>query len=162
MVVKVRVGVFGRHGLTVVEFVIALAILAILTALAVPNLGKWIQHYRIRGSVREVVSQMELCKIRALKSNLEYRVSFDVRKGTFQRQRGNRPDSSSSWTLEGRESVMPKQVFVVEVTFDHEAAEFNPDGTATGGRVILATRSGERYRISVNTTTGRINTIRMD
>ena len=74
---------FRRPGITLIELVMTLAILAVLTVLVVPNLGKWIQHYRIRGTVREIVSQMELAKIKALKSNLEYRIAFDSGAGIF-------------------------------------------------------------------------------
>lgn len=151
---------FRRQGITLIELVTTLAIVTVLTVMMVPNLGRWIQHYRIKGAIRDIVSQMELAKIKALKYNREYRISFDPDRGTFQLQRGNRPNSSSTWNPEGGQFTIPGQVSIDEVTFANQAAEFNPHGTATGGKVILKTRHGEQYRITVTTTTGKINTTR--
>lgn len=90
-----------------IELVVTLSITAVLAVLVVPNLGNWIQHYRIKGVVREIVSRMELAKIKALKNNLEYRVAFNRDNGTFELQRGNRPGSSWQWTREGSEFKTP-------------------------------------------------------
>jgi prepilin-type N-terminal cleavage/methylation domain-containing protein len=150
-----------KDGLTLIELVITLAVVAVLTVLFVPNLGRWVSHYRLRGAVREIVSQMELAKIKALKSNLEYRILFDLEARTFELQRGDRPDSSLRGSREGGLFTLPTQVQVREMTFRDSAAEFNPHGTAAGGRVVLVSRGGEEYRITVNTTTGKTNTTRV-
>lgn len=147
-------GVFTRRGITLTELMITIAIVAVLAAMVVPNFGKWIQHYRLRGTVREVVSQMELAKIRALKNNLEYRIAFDKDKGTFWLERGNRPDVSGGWTLEGGVSQVPHRVpFDVDVS----SMQFNPDGTASSGTVTIGQQGAEHYYITVTTTTGKIN-----
>jgi len=150
--------VFGRRGVTLIELLITFAIVAILTVLVVPNLGKWIQHYRLRGVVREIVSEMELAKIKALKHNLEYRISFDLNDREFELQRGDRSASSKDWTTEGRKFPIPRQVNINAITFPDEAAHFNPHGTASRGRVELTSTNGEKYRITVTTTTGKITT----
>jgi len=149
--------VVRRRGITVIELVIVLAIVAILTVLVVPNLGGWVQHYRIKGVVRHIVSQMELAKIKALKNNLEYRVYFDKTIGTFELQRGNRPAMSPSWIREAGPYQLPRQV-TMSVTFASDAVQFNPHGTAGSGRVVLATPHNEKYTITVTTSTGKINT----
>ena len=151
-----------RHGITLIELVVTLAITAVLAVLVVPNLGNWIQHYRIKGAVREIVSRMELAKIKALKNNLEYRVAFDRDGGTFELQRGNRPGSSWQWTQEGVEFKIPRQVRIDNVTFPTDAAHFNPHGTAATGGVYLSSTNGEQYRITVITSTGKINTKRIN
>ncbi len=148
---------FTRPGITLIELVMTLAILAVLTVLVVPNLGKWIQHYRIRGTVREIVSQMELAKIKALKSNLEYRIAFDSGAKIFRLERGNMAAGSSDWSPEGGEFRIPRHVTMTVKTTAH----FNPHGTGSGS-LDLSTASGEQYHITVNTTTAKINTKRVN
>lgn len=140
-----------RCGLTLVELVITLAILALLTVLAVPNLGRWIQHYRIRAAVRQIVSQMELAKIKALKNNWPYRIAFDEAAGTFRLE--TRSKSSEAWRVEGRVFRIPHQV---PLDVNVKAIHFNPDGTAASGTVTVGPTGGEHYTITVNTTTGKI------
>jgi len=149
----------GR-GITIIELVMVLAIVVVLVVMVVPNVGSWVQHYRIKGVVRHIVSQMELAKIKALKNNLEYRVYFDTTIATFELQRGNRPAMSSSWIREAGPYQLPPQV-TMSVTFASDAVQFNPHGTAgPGGGVDLTTSRGEQYSITVNTTTGKITTTR--
>lgn len=144
-----------RSGITLIELVITLAILAVLVALVVPSLGKWIQHYRMRGTVREIVSQMELAKIKALKTNREYRVAFDKTSGTFQIE--TCPNPSGTWRAEGNVFKIPHQI---PVDMNVGAIRFNPDGTAVSGTVTVGAKDGEHYNITVNTTTGKITATR--
>ncbi len=143
----------GRRGLTLTELVIAIAIVGLLAVLVVPNLGKWIQHYRLRGAVREIVSKMELAKIKALKYNLEYRIAFETDNGTYWMERGNRADAPGLWAIEGGIFEVPRQIpFDVNVS----SMQFNPDGTASSGTVTIGRTTEEHYTITVNTTTGKI------
>lgn len=155
-----------RVGITLIELAVTLAIVAILAVMVLPNLGTWIQHYRIKGAVRQIVSQMELAKIKALKYNREYRLRINTNSGTFQLEQGNRPDMSSNWGGEEPELTLPKHVSFDTVTFpqtelgqDHDrAVQFNPHGTSGHGRVVLATTRDEKYTITVRNPTGKITT----
>ena len=148
--------------------VITLAIVAVLAVTVLPNLGSWIQHYRIKGVVREIVSRMELAKIKALKHNREYRLYVNSNNGIFRLERGNLPNMSSQWVCDGGEFSLPGQVSFEEVTFpktesaqDHErAVQFNPHGTAGSGKMVLTTTRNEKYTITVTDATGKINTTR--
>ena len=156
-----------RHlGITLIELITALAILAIIGVLALPNLGGWIDQYRIKGAVREMVSQMELARIKALKDNLEYRLYVNTDTGAFRIERGNRPSMSFKWAKDGGESSLPPNIRFAEVTFskteadqDHErAVQFNPHGTAGSGKAVLTSARQEKYTITVSDVTGKINT----
>jgi prepilin-type N-terminal cleavage/methylation domain-containing protein len=156
-----------RAGMTLIELAVTLAVVTALAVLVVPGLGGWVRHYRIKGAVRQIVSEMELAKIRALKQNREYRIWMDTSAGIYRLERGNRPDMSSDWEREGRDLSLPGSVSFGAVTFektesglDHErAAEFNPHGTARPGRVVLSVSGDdEKYTITVRNITGKITT----
>ena len=157
--------------MTLIELAVTLAVVAVLAVLVVPGLGGWARHYRIKGAVRQVVSEMELAKIKALQQNREYRIWMDTSAGVFRLERGNRPDMSSDWELEGRDLSLPESVSFAAVTFDktesgldHErAAEFNPHGTARRGKVILRSSwKDEAYTIKVRNITGKITVYQGD
>jgi len=160
--------VVKRSGLTVIEMIITLAIVAILAVMVVPNLGGWIQHYRVKGTVREIVSQMELAKIKALKHNREYRLYVNTLDGFFRLERGNLSNMSSQWNEDGGTFRLPRHVSFEKVTFpktllgeDHErAVQFNPHGTAGSGSMVLTSLRSEKYTITVSNATGKINTRR--
>ncbi|NIQ39105.1 MAG: prepilin-type N-terminal cleavage/methylation domain-containing protein [Proteobacteria bacterium] len=145
-----------QRGITLTELVVTIAIVAVLAVLLVPNLGSWIRHYRIKAAVREIVSNMELAKIRALKNNLEYRVVFEAATRTFYLERGNRSSSSWKWTRVSRRISLPQKIRM-NVTFPTSSVQFNPHGTAgPGGSVDLTIPDGEKYHIALTTATGKI------
>jgi hypothetical protein len=144
-----------RHGITVIELAVTLAILAILTVLVVPNLGGWLRHYQMRGTVREIVSQMELAKVRALKTNWHYQVAFEPAVRAFRIERRLYP--SDAWRPESDDFHIPHQV---EFGVNVPGIAFHPDGTATSGRVVIGPAEGKHYEITVNSTTGKVHTIR--
>jgi len=144
-------------GLTLTELVLTLAILAAIAALTLPNLTGWIRHYRARRVVRELVCQMELAKIKALKTNRQYRIAFDPSSKTFRMERGNRPDAPGEWVQEGGIFRVPHQI---SLEANVEAIRFNPDGTALSGSVTIRAGDGEYYTVTANTSTGKINVAR--
>ena len=165
---KIEGKALKRRGITLIEMIITLAIVAVLAVMVVPNLGGWIQHYRVKGAVREIVSQMELAKIKALKHNREYRFYVNTLDGVFRLERGNLPNMSSQWDEEGGTFRLPHHVSFESVSFpktplgeDHErAVQFNPHGTAGRGSIVLKSSRSETYTISVSDATGKINTQR--
>ncbi len=56
-------------GFTLIEMVVAMAILAILAGFAMPVFAKWLPNYRLKSAAREVFSNMQLAKLEAVKRN---------------------------------------------------------------------------------------------
>lgn len=76
----------ARLGFTLIEIVIAIAVLAFLLLLAVPNFSQWIQNTRIRTAAEAIVSGLQVARTEAVRRNTS--VQFVV----------NAPPSSS-WTV---------------------------------------------------------------
>jgi prepilin-type N-terminal cleavage/methylation domain-containing protein len=67
-----------ERGLTLVELVVTIAIVAVLAAAMIPSLGRWVSHYRIRGAARDVASCFRLAQMTAIQQNRNCAVQFDL------------------------------------------------------------------------------------
>ena len=57
------------HGLTLVELIIALAVVAIVTALGVPSMKGVMEDYRSRSTMSNLVADLNLARVEAIKRN---------------------------------------------------------------------------------------------
>ena len=57
------------HGLTLVELIVALAVVAIVTALGVPSMKGVMEDYRSRSTMSNLVADLNLARVEAIKRN---------------------------------------------------------------------------------------------
>ena len=70
----------GRHrqaGFTMLELMIVIAVIAILTAIAVPNIIDWLPNYRLKSAARDLLSNMQKARMEAVSRNTDVVVTFD-------------------------------------------------------------------------------------
>ena len=143
----------NQKGITLVELIVVMVIIAIGATLLVPNIGAWIPIYRLKGATRDVVSTMRVAQIKAVSSNIWYRVFFDPGQSKFFLE--NSQDLGTTWTKEGDDQVLPTGV-QFNTSFAGNAAIFYPDSTATAGTVTITNTKGSQNTIQLWGTTGRI------
>ena len=143
----------NQKGVTLIELVIVMVIIAICAALMAPNIGAWIPIYRLKSAARDVVSTMRVAQIKAVSSNIWYRVSFDPGQGKFFLE--NSQDLGANWTKEGDDQLLPAGV-QLNTNFAGNVAIFYPDSTATAGTVTITNAKGSQKTIQLWGTTGRI------
>ncbi len=64
-------------GLTLMELIITLGVLAILLAIATPSLDTFSSAYKLRGATREVATDLQFARLLAVKENKNLRVDFN-------------------------------------------------------------------------------------
>lgn len=74
---------FKKHpqGFTLNELFITMAIIAILTSLAIPTFSSQIPNLQLRRAARDLYSHMQWAKTTAIKNNISVRINFDPTPG---------------------------------------------------------------------------------
>jgi type IV fimbrial biogenesis protein FimT len=72
-----------KSGFTLMELMVVIAIISILSALAVPNLIKWRPKRQLSAATKEILSVMQYARSRALKENTRVGLLFDRANETY-------------------------------------------------------------------------------
>ncbi len=138
----------SRRGFTLLELVIAVALVGVLSAVAVPSVQRQIALWRIGAAARQVVMDLKSARARAIAGGAAERVHFAVPGGTYQLER-QRP--GGSYAAIAPATRLPDGVRVVDCTATGDGIGFRPRGYAmTFGTVTLRNASGDERRVVVD------------
>ena len=151
--VSLRVdGFMNKKGITLIELIIVMVIIAIGAVLTAPGISGWLPIYRLRSATRDVVSLMRLAQIKAVSNNTFYRVSFDTANDSYILEYQN---TGGAWVLEGNDQKLPTGV-KFNTTFAGNITTFSPNSTATNGTIILNNTKGSMKTVRLLGLTGRV------
>jgi type IV fimbrial biogenesis protein FimT len=146
----------NKKGVTLLELIVVMAIIAIGAVLTVPSFGPWLANYRLRTAARDVVSTMRTAQMKAVSNNSDYRVSFTEGTGNagsyvLERNTGG----VNPWIPEGVSQTLPTGIQLT-TNFPNERVVFKPNSAVEqGGSISLQNPRGTRT-ITVLPSTGRI------
>jgi len=143
----------NKKGVTLIELIVVLVIIAIAAALAVPNIAAWLPNYRLRTATRDIVSTMRTAQIKAVSTNLEYRVEFNAEGGSYIVQHQT---TAGLWVDDGALQTIPSGIRIHEINLANNRAVFNPNSTSNPGSVALRNKRDTEKRIVLFAATGRI------
>jgi general secretion pathway protein H len=137
-------------GVTLLELLIVLMIIAIVTAVVIPRLGSGVSNIELRGAARSLASGLRLARSEAVSQRRETFLVLDVAGRRFKVDR------------DPQEHALPRGVELKLFTAQKDLVDdkvgsirFYPDGGSNGGRITLG--SGERkYEVDVDWLTGRV------
>ena len=66
------------RGFSLVEMLIVVAIVAIMAAVAFPNIAQYTRNYRIKGAAQQVAGELQAARSKAIMTNTNNGVSFVV------------------------------------------------------------------------------------
>ena len=142
----------NRRGITLIELSMVMAIIAIGATLLSPNMGRWLDHYRLRSATRDIVSLMRTAQIKAVSTYCAYRVKFNQMEATYILER----DAGSEWVAEGTSEKCPKGIAIFHLEPSNFNPKFNPNATSSSGSITLKNAKGFTRKIALTSATGRI------
>ncbi|WP_120796575.1 GspH/FimT family pseudopilin [Thiocapsa rosea] len=139
----------GHRGFTLVELLVVLAIAALAMSAVPPLFSAAMPGVEMKAAARRTVSSLRLARETAIRQGAEVALVVDVEQRRLE--------------LAGHRSLtLPKRLDVTLEAADREmldeqrgAIRFFPDGSSTGGRIILASEDSG-YQVGVVWLTGRI------
>jgi len=141
----------GAAGMTMIEILVVLAIMALGAALVVPMVaGTGVSNGDLKAAARQLAAGLRLARSEAITGRHETVLLLDIEKRSFRVAK------------DSREVALPAKVELKLFTAQSDlvserqgAIRFFPDGGSNGGRITVA--SGERkYEVDVDWLTGRV------
>src|SRR5512139_107131 len=117
----------NRKGITLMELIIVLAIIALGAVLMVPNIGAWLPNYRLRSATRDIVSTMRLAQMKAVSTNVPYTVTFDEGNNSYIVQY----QTTAGLKDDGAMQRLPVGIKMSADFGSIDSAVFNPNSTAS-------------------------------
>lgn len=178
-----------RHGFTLVELMIVIVMMAILSALIVPEMKGTLEGELLHSTSRKLMQATGIAYRQSVTSNQPHRLRVDTSRGRFQIERRATSDESPTGfvPLEGVTGAKGKldrriQIEIAEVTeeSDEEVVEmesadapeergkvsdailFKPDGTAEKREIRLRDRQGFGVALRLNPITSRVKLVKLE
>lgn len=132
-------------GFTVLELLVSLSIAGVLTAIAVPGFLSWLPTLRLSSAARQLTTDLQVARMRAITQNSSNTVSFNATDGTY----------SFSLGVESRNlNDLYPGTSIISVSPSNPV--FYPRGTANAGITITLSNGGAQKVVCVKTV-GRVN-----
>ena len=153
-------------GFTLIELLVALAIIGILGAAAAPGVSRWIEDYRVRAASRQLMSDMQFARMKAVADKVQYQLYFNPANNQYWVQGWN--PVTSTWNQIGSARQLSNAassgyqpgVTLAFPTNGDKTATFSPTGQATAA--LTASFSSVNYQRNVGvTTTGRVQIVQV-
>jgi len=142
-----------NSGFTIMELMTTIAIIAILAAIAVPNMISWRSGTKLQGAVENLRGDLQLAKMKAVQENGSVTVDFSVSADNDEYQ-----ISGSGLTTKTRQ--LPSGVRIDPGGTDFNGNDFvtfnNRGFPENAGSVVIVSSGGEGQTINLNRL-GRIN-----
>ena len=169
-----------ERGFTLMELIVVIAIFGVMAALAVPTLLGQEPRMSVRSAARDIVSNMQMARINALRDHSTWAIQFDTDIACYRALSNDGGDDDwddgdetvyktvnlsnyrgvSYGTGHGARPNEPNPGSTDGVSFNSNRVVFNSDGTSVSGTVYVKTGDGDTFAIGLLSAAGRVKTWR--
>lgn len=144
----------SRHqrGFTLVELVVVLALLALAYGLAAPALTRAVGGGELRVAMGELALALNQARAGAVVGGAPQRFTVDGLAGAYGQGQARRALPASLTIAAAVPDALRSSAHVA-------AIDFFPDGSSTGGRIVVSARDGGRSALAVDWLTGRVTAV---
>jgi len=136
-------------GYTLIEVLIATAIMGLLFAIGLPRLSRLRAPYAMAGATRQIAADIQAARQRAISRNTSYRVNFNAAAKTYRLERL----VGLAWTADGAVQRLPNGVNIGTITPGNPV--FDSRGLGAGDVTIPLTATGATSKTVVVNVLGR-------
>jgi type IV fimbrial biogenesis protein FimT len=145
-----------EKGFTITELMIVIAIMGVLTAVATPNMSRWLTSIRMASATREIASTLQLARVKAITKNTNVRINFDTTANTYQMQQRDSVNLTT-WNNVENAKKLPTGIQFVSVTGNPITFQSGRGSTlpSNNGTITIQNAQGKTNEVVV-AQTGRV------
>ena len=153
----------NKEGFSLIELLIVLFILAIIAAVASPNVSQWLERNRLKTTCRQLTSDLQFAKMKAVAEKTQCAVVFDTANNLYRIQKWDTTLATPAWVTLGADRNLSDSAnasyakgVTMSQNFVNNTVIFTPTGqtSSLGGTATFTTAS---YTMSVIVAaTGRV------
>jgi type IV fimbrial biogenesis protein FimT len=154
----------NEPGFSLQELMVVIAIIAIISAIAIPGIIGWLPKYRLGSAAREILSAVEHARLTAVKQNASVGLLFSTGNDTYRLWIDNGAGGGAADdTLENGTELMVKSGQIpagVDMTtavfgaasrlrFNGMGIPTRTDGSFGGGNIVLTNQNGDTRTVII-------------
>jgi prepilin-type N-terminal cleavage/methylation domain-containing protein len=163
-----------ESGVTLIEILVVMVILAALAAFAIPTFAVWLPNYRLKSAARDLYSNFQMAKMGAVNNNRDWAVIFDNTSSPGRYAIASGRGDNGVWNVPEVDEPIEKIVdladykgvryghgdaggpagttFGDEISYNPNRTVFNPRGTGSAGYVYLQNEKNTTYAVGTQST----------